>query len=107
MGLACEALARLMQVGELVVVKAIVQTMLGHPDGNAVPVCCKALARLQEGGICRSHQVLDVMLPFTESQPSQLEVQLRAANATQWLVHAGTIGEGEASSRAPSLLNAQ
>lgn len=106
-GLACEALARLMQVGELVVVKAIVQTMLGHANANAVPVCCKALARLQEGGICRSHQVLDVMLPLTESQPAQLEVQLRAANATQWLVHAGTIGEGEASSRAPSLLNAQ
>lgn len=106
-GLVCEALARLMQVGELVVVKEFLEAMLSHADVNVVDVCCKALSRLHDGGICRSNQILDVLLPLSESRPAELRLQQRAASAAQRLVHAGTISEVESRSRAPSLLNAQ
>jgi hypothetical protein len=94
-------------VGELVVVKSIVQNMLCNEDPAAVPAGCKALARLQDGGICRSHQIIDILIPLTESQPTQLQLQERAGKATQWLVRAGSICEAEAKDRAPYLLNAQ
>jgi len=65
------------------------------------------LARLRESGICRAEQILDVLLPLTESQPANLELQQRAATALQWLVQARAITEPLARRRAAALLGAQ
>lgn len=106
--LACEALARLAQSdGTPLVVKATVQTMLGHADSQAVEVCCRALRRLRESGICGPNQILEIILPLTESQPSRLVLQQRACCAMQLLVKSGAVDKGVAMHRASPLLSSQ
>lgn len=105
--LACEALARLAQAGSSAVAKAIIQAMLGHEDANAVCVCCWALLRLNESEICRPSQIMDVLVPLTESQPGKFELQRRASDALRWLVKARVIEEVVAKKLAPNLLSVQ
>jgi len=105
--LACEALARMFQAGELAVLRPMAQTMLGHSKSSAVDVCCRALARLHDGGIFKTNTIFDVLLSMTEDQPTLLQFQQRAASATQLMVHAGAISETEVMKRAPALLSRQ
>jgi len=106
--LSCEAIARLSQAAKPAVVRASVQTMLGHTDGaTALNVCCSVLVRLWQSGICWDSLILDVLVPLSESQPDNLELQQRAATCLQRLVTAGTVDAAAARQRAASLLSAQ
>jgi len=105
--LGCEALARLAQSGEPAVVRASVQTLVGHADRCAIEVCCSALVRLRGSGICHGAHILDVLLSLTESQPANLEVQRRASTALRQLVRSGAVELEEARARATPLLSVQ
>lgn len=106
-GLACEALARLAQAGTAAILKAGVQTMLTHEDRSLVSVCCGALLRLGESGIGGAADILDVLLPLSESQPANLELQHRASLALQLMVRDGAVDGSTARRRAAPLLSAQ
>ncbi|CAK0872431.1 unnamed protein product [Prorocentrum cordatum] len=103
-GLGCEALARLAQVGDQQVVQDCIQILLGHPDRRAVEVCCVALRRLCDSGICQAGHVLDALAQLSESQPENLEAQHRAGLAIGQLVENGSIGHDLAHTRAPALV---
>jgi len=90
--LACEVLARLAHGNEMLVVKAVVQVLLGHEDHCAVHIGCRALVRLRESDIIQSLHIADMLLPLTESQPHNLGLQQRASSMMQWLVRAGAVG---------------
>ena len=70
-------------------------------------VCCGALARLAESGICHGSRVLDALVPPSEGRPADLELQRRASVALQDLVSAGAVNAEEARQRAAFLLSPQ
>jgi len=106
--LTCEAIARLAQAAKPAVVRASVQTLLGHADrATALTVCCSVLVRLWQSGFCWDSLILDAIVPLSESQPENLELQQRAGTCLQRLVRAGAIDAAAARQRAASLLSAQ
>jgi len=101
--LASESLARFAQAGARAVLSRVVRTLLDHEDPEAIHVCCGALLRMLESGICASGELLDVISELAECQPECFQLQQRASSALQWLVHAGAIDQTVAKKRAPSL----
>jgi len=101
--LGSETLACFAQVGTQTVMDRIVQTLLEHEGHEAMHVCCGSLLRLWESGIGSPAHMLDTLLQKTESQPERFELQQRASNALQWLVHKGAIDEAIVKMKAASL----
>lgn len=101
--LASESLARFAQAGTRAVVSGIFRTLLDYEGHEAVHVCCGALMRLWESGICESGDLLEALAEQAEDQPESFALQQRASSALQWLVHAGAIDAAVAKRRAPFL----